>query len=202
MDAGIRNVGTRVHPRPGDLVATTGRRAAPWHGSETTLEIPACLSGLRVALVHDWLTGMRGGEKCLEVLCRAFPDAQLYTLFHRRGSLSPAIESMTIRTSPLQRIPGVFRVVPSPAADHAAGRASLATQGRRPCHQPEPLRGQSRCASAGGASRLLLLHAHALRLAGPRDLSGKLVRSTDASGTRPTICWNSSDAGILRRPAA
>src|SRR5579883_3367378 len=67
------------------------------------------LAGLRVALVHDWLTGMRGGEKCLEVLCRAFPSATLYTLIHRRGALSPAIESMDIRTSPLQRIPGIFR---------------------------------------------------------------------------------------------
>ncbi len=67
------------------------------------------LSGLKVALVHDWLTGMRGGEKCLEVLCRAFPDATLHTLIHRRGFLSPAIEAMTVRTSPLQRVPGVFR---------------------------------------------------------------------------------------------
>ena len=66
-------------------------------------------SGLRVALVHDWLTGMRGGEKCLEVLCQAFPDATLHTLIHRRGALSPAIEAMAIRTSPLQRVPGVFR---------------------------------------------------------------------------------------------
>ena len=71
--------------------------------------IPKSLAGLRVALVHDWLTGMRGGEKCLEVLCRAFPDATLYTLIHRRGSLSPTIEAMKIRTSPLQKIPGVFR---------------------------------------------------------------------------------------------
>ena len=59
--------------------------------------------------MHDWLTGMRGGEKCLEVLCRAFPGATLYTLIHGRGSLSPAIESMKIRTSAFQRIPGVFR---------------------------------------------------------------------------------------------
>ncbi|MFO0908392.1 MAG: glycosyltransferase [Isosphaeraceae bacterium] len=66
------------------------------------------LRGLRVALVHDWLTGMRGGEKCLEVLCRAFPDATLHTLIHRRGALSPAIERMTIQTSPLQHVPGVF----------------------------------------------------------------------------------------------
>jgi glycosyltransferase involved in cell wall biosynthesis len=70
---------------------------------------PADLSRLRVALVHDWLTGMRGGEKCLEVLCAAFPRALLYTLIHRRGSTSPAIESMAIRTSPLQRLPGVVR---------------------------------------------------------------------------------------------
>ncbi len=66
------------------------------------------LKGLRVALVHDWLTGMRGGEKCLEVLCRAFPDATLHTLIRKPGSLSPAIERMAIRTSPLQRVPGVF----------------------------------------------------------------------------------------------
>ena len=66
-------------------------------------------SGLRVALVHDWLTGMRGGEKCLEVLCEAFPDATLHTLIHRKGALSPAIEAMAIRTSPLQRVPGALR---------------------------------------------------------------------------------------------
>jgi glycosyltransferase involved in cell wall biosynthesis len=52
---------------------------------------------------------MRGGEKCLEVLCGAFPRALLYTLIHRRGSTSPAIESMAIRTSPLQQVPGVFQ---------------------------------------------------------------------------------------------
>ncbi|MDR3635356.1 MAG: glycosyltransferase [Isosphaeraceae bacterium] len=63
---------------------------------------------LRPALVHDWLTGMRGGEKCLEVLCRAFPDAALHTLIHRKGALSPAIEERAIRTSPLQKVPGIF----------------------------------------------------------------------------------------------
>jgi glycosyltransferase involved in cell wall biosynthesis len=51
---------------------------------------------------------MRGGEKCLEVLCRAFPQATLHTLIHRRGALSPTIEAMTIRTSPLQSLPGVL----------------------------------------------------------------------------------------------
>ncbi len=41
----------------------------------------------RIVLAHDWLTGMRGGEKCLEVLCREWPSAPLYTLLHRRGAV-------------------------------------------------------------------------------------------------------------------
>jgi glycosyltransferase involved in cell wall biosynthesis len=60
----------------------------------------------RVALVHDWLTGMRGGEKCLELLCEMFPRADVYTLVHRRGSVSATIESHPIRESWLARLPG------------------------------------------------------------------------------------------------
>ncbi len=62
---------------------------------------------LRVALVHDWLTGMRGGEKCLEVLCEIFPDAPIYTLLHVKGAMSPLIESKTIHTSFVQRFPSL-----------------------------------------------------------------------------------------------
>ena len=59
----------------------------------------------RIALVHDWLTGMRGGEKTLEVLCERFPDAELFTLMHVRGSVSPAIERLRINTSFVQHLP-------------------------------------------------------------------------------------------------
>lgn len=62
---------------------------------------------MRVALVHDWLTGMRGGEKVLEELCRWFPGAPLFTLLHVRGSVSPEIEDRPIRTSALSRLPGI-----------------------------------------------------------------------------------------------
>jgi glycosyltransferase involved in cell wall biosynthesis len=61
----------------------------------------------RVALIHDWLTGMRGGEKVIEMLGGLFPEAPLFTLFHFPGSVSPAIESHSIRTSFLQRAPGI-----------------------------------------------------------------------------------------------
>ena len=59
----------------------------------------------RVCLIHDWLTGMRGGEKCLERLCRRWPDAPLFTLLHARGSVSPTIENRRITTSWLQALP-------------------------------------------------------------------------------------------------
>jgi hypothetical protein len=60
---------------------------------------------VKVALLHDWLTGMRGGERCLEMFSELFPNADLYTLIHRRGTVSPTIERMTIHTSILQHIP-------------------------------------------------------------------------------------------------
>ncbi|TAK58358.1 MAG: glycosyltransferase family 4 protein [Bacteroidetes bacterium] len=58
-----------------------------------------------VALVHDWLVSMRGGEKVLELLCELFPRATLFTLVHRAGRLSPTIETMNIQTSFLQKLP-------------------------------------------------------------------------------------------------
>ncbi len=58
-----------------------------------------------VAIVHDWLTGMRGGEKVLEVLCELYPNAVLHTLVHRPGTCSSSIERMEIRTSILQHLP-------------------------------------------------------------------------------------------------
>jgi len=67
------------------------------------------LRGPRVALVHDWLTGMRGGERCLEVFCELFPAADLYTLLHVPGSASPAIERRRIVTSFIQRLPQAER---------------------------------------------------------------------------------------------
>jgi glycosyltransferase involved in cell wall biosynthesis len=63
------------------------------------------VSGPRVALVHDWLTGMRGGEKVLEALCEMYPAADIFTLVHRKGSVSPTIERHPIRTSFVQHLP-------------------------------------------------------------------------------------------------
>jgi glycosyltransferase involved in cell wall biosynthesis len=58
-----------------------------------------------IAIVHDWLVSMRGGEKVLEVLCELYPNATLFTLVHDKGKCSPAIERMNIKTSFLQELP-------------------------------------------------------------------------------------------------
>jgi glycosyltransferase involved in cell wall biosynthesis len=64
---------------------------------------------LKVALVHDWLTGYRGGERVLHHLAQRFPKADLYTLFHDPGSVSAAIEERRIFTSVLDAVPGSAR---------------------------------------------------------------------------------------------
>ena len=63
----------------------------------------------RVALVHDWLTGMRGGERVLEAIASLYPGAPIHTLFHFPGRVSPALEAHPIVTSFLQRWPGARR---------------------------------------------------------------------------------------------
>ncbi len=65
---------------------------------------------MKICLVHDWLTGMRGGEHVLEVFCELFPEAPIFTLLWKKGSVSPLIEARTIRTSPLQWMPGSDRL--------------------------------------------------------------------------------------------
>lgn len=61
---------------------------------------------MRVAIVHDWLTGMRGGEMVLEALLALHPEAEIFTLLHVPGSVSRLIEDRPIHTSYLQHIPG------------------------------------------------------------------------------------------------
>ncbi|HTL70446.1 MAG TPA: glycosyltransferase [Candidatus Eisenbacteria bacterium] len=63
---------------------------------------------MKVALSHDWLNGMRGGEKCLEVLCELYPASPIHTLFREPGKISGPIAEQPIRTSRLQRFPKVY----------------------------------------------------------------------------------------------
>lgn len=67
------------------------------------------LAHLRVAIVHYWLVGMRGGEKVLEALCAMFPNADIFTLVCDEGILSDRLRKHRITTSFLQSVPGSTR---------------------------------------------------------------------------------------------
>ena len=64
---------------------------------------------MRVALVHYWLLGMRGGEKVLEAMCRAFPEADIFTLFYDPEAVSPLIRSRNVKASFLNPFRRVYR---------------------------------------------------------------------------------------------
>lgn len=64
---------------------------------------------MRVALIHDWLLGMRGGEKVLDALAQMYPQAELYTLLADRNAMTPALAKLKLHTSWLQKLPGVKR---------------------------------------------------------------------------------------------
>ncbi len=78
-------------------------------------------AGRRVVLVHDWLTGMRGGEKVLESICRLFPDADLSRSSTSAAAVSPLIE----------RPPHPHVVRPAPAATRRAATGSTCRCSRR-----------------------------------------------------------------------
>lgn len=59
----------------------------------------------RVAIVHDWLNGMRGGEKALEAILELFPEADIFTLLLEREKVSARIGSQRITTSFIQHLP-------------------------------------------------------------------------------------------------
>lgn len=57
----------------------------------------------KVAIIHDWLNGMRGGEKVLEVMLEVFPQADIYTLFLEEKNISEKIRAHRIFASSLNK---------------------------------------------------------------------------------------------------
>jgi glycosyltransferase involved in cell wall biosynthesis len=66
-------------------------------------------SPLRVQFIHDWLTGLRGGEKVLLELVRLFPNSTIATLLHVPGSTHPDLDSRVSSTSFLQKLPSAAK---------------------------------------------------------------------------------------------
>jgi len=67
-------------------------------------------NGMRVAIIHYWLVGMRGGEKVLEALCRMFPQAEIFTHVYAPDKISPTIRAHKVHTTSINRLPMAERM--------------------------------------------------------------------------------------------
>lgn len=64
---------------------------------------------MKVAIVHYWLVGMRGGEKVIEALCEMFPDADIFTHVYDPQAVSATIRRHKVRTSFIAWLPQARR---------------------------------------------------------------------------------------------
>ena len=65
---------------------------------------------IKVAIVHYWLVGMRGGEKVVEALCEMFPQADIFTHVYVPDAISETIRRHTVKTSFINRLPASARL--------------------------------------------------------------------------------------------
>jgi len=59
----------------------------------------------RVAIIHYWLVGMRGGERVLEDMLRMYPSADVFTHVCDLSSLSPLLAKANIIETSISRLP-------------------------------------------------------------------------------------------------
>ena len=64
---------------------------------------------MRVAIIHYWLVGMRGGEKVIEALCRMYPQADIFTHAYDPTAVSSTISAHRVQTSFISRLPRATR---------------------------------------------------------------------------------------------
>src|SRR5262249_9062374 len=83
----------------GDRAAAARDRVAAARPAGTGSAATLIMSDPRVAIVHEWLVSMRGGERVLESLCRLYPRADVFTLRYDRRNLSPEITSHAVKAS-------------------------------------------------------------------------------------------------------
>jgi glycosyltransferase involved in cell wall biosynthesis len=64
---------------------------------------------MKLALVHDWLNQIGGAEDVLETLVGMYPSAPIYTSMYWRDGMPAAYRDWDIRTTWMDRLPGVYR---------------------------------------------------------------------------------------------
>jgi glycosyltransferase involved in cell wall biosynthesis len=92
--------------------ALQGGTQSRFCGSLWRAGLPAAGEGsmMKVAIVHYWLVGMRGGEKVVEALCEMFPQADIFTHVYVPDAVSETIRSRRVTTSFINRLPAAPRL--------------------------------------------------------------------------------------------
>jgi glycosyltransferase involved in cell wall biosynthesis len=65
---------------------------------------------MKVAIVHYWLVGMRGGEKVIEALCEMYPQADIYTHVYVPEAVSERIRRHRVIPTFINRLPRAARM--------------------------------------------------------------------------------------------
>ena len=60
---------------------------------------------MKVAIIHYWLTKMRGGEKVLENICDIYPEADIYTHVYNPNKISERLKKHNIYTTFINSLP-------------------------------------------------------------------------------------------------
>ena len=60
---------------------------------------------MKIAIAHDWMFSMRGGEKVLECLFELFPSADFYVLVGDLNRVSSLLKERKVFTSFIQKLP-------------------------------------------------------------------------------------------------
>jgi glycosyltransferase involved in cell wall biosynthesis len=60
---------------------------------------------MRIAIIHYWLVGLRGGEKVLEAICEIYPDADIFTHVYDAEAAGPIISAHKVTTTFIAKLP-------------------------------------------------------------------------------------------------
>jgi glycosyltransferase involved in cell wall biosynthesis len=63
---------------------------------------------MKVAIVHEWLTGFGGAERCVIEFASLYPDAPIYTSVYDEKRFRDIFPPQRVRTSFIQNLPGAI----------------------------------------------------------------------------------------------
>ena len=119
---------------------------------------------MKVAIVHYWLVGMRGGEKVVEALCEMYPEADIFTHVYTPEAISDKIKKHRIIKSFINRLPKASKMYQKYLPLMPLALEQLDLRGYDLIISSESWSGQGYCAATRVSAYLLLSFANAIHL--------------------------------------